>query len=234
MKKYLKCFSVLLALLLIAQFALPVTAHEYYPTPFYFGELTRPSTGMVQLEYRFQYATTTRSSTYRSYARAALNAWINACPRINPMEFSSSSAGGINFYDSWPSSLPERAFGACAIYTEDANIVKWKTAWSGVNSIDSVKRITSSPIYINVVNQTDWGFSANQCIDTYLHEIAHSLGFDETTDGTVSVTDDIWSAYTSPRSHDISDFNNIGHLYKLKQNTEKGGIMEIKKGARKL
>ena len=205
MKKNLKCFSVLLALLLIAQFVLPVTAHEY-STQRYFGNLSMQNGYPAQVNYVYHYETTVSDSRYRALLIDSIDAWENSCSGFYAYGVISTLNANVMFHDTWPSNYPDDWFGACTSRTSNATLWNWGTNWSAPIGTKSVHRIDSASIYVNLDFQDYYNFSDSNIMHTYLHEIGHFIGFYETNDGTASVMKQGNLTYTSPTYHDERDF----------------------------
>ena len=201
-----KRVSILAMAILITLISLTASAHEYSPE-MYFGNLSKPIGYQAQVNFKYHAITTTTNAAYCTKVSQAVNAWASACPRIVPTQFTSQGSADIVFYDSWPSTLPTFAVGAAKFTPIDATLWNWGTNWSAPTSSKTVKRLNSAGIYVNIPLQNLAGYTDANIMHTYLHEIGHTLGFDETIDGTVSVMQQGQYSYMSPQSHDISDFN---------------------------
>ena len=203
MKKWLVIFG---AVVLIMQLSLTASAHEFSPQR-YFGNLSRPVGSQAQVNFNYHLASTTSNSTYRTRAQNAISAWVSACPRISTFQFTSTIGANIVFSDSWPSSYNEYWVGAFAPSLTSATLLNYGTGWTTPTSYKTVDRINSGTIYANISEQAWWSYSPEESTKTYLHEIGHALGFNDTNDGTTSVMRQEQLSYLTPQAHDVTDFN---------------------------
>lgn len=204
------------AIMLIMVFSIPIVgkAHEFSPNPVYYGDLSTYSTSnpVANVNYNYNINQLTSNTTYRTLASDAISNWKSAAPRFNAVSTSYSSSK-VDFSDSWPVSFNSSWYGVFDWTLDWTPIYQYTTTWYGPPSSTYVWKVSYGKIIVNSTKMVSDSFSNDDIRKTYAHEIGHSLGFDETNDGTQSVMRQGkgstfgWSDYWKPSSHDTSDFN---------------------------
>lgn len=132
------------------------------------------------------------------------NGYCDIAAVYSPAKVTASSA--------YPSTVNPLYYAITYSYIENAtmryyngNVINWNLFPF------SCSKITRADIFVNMAKQSTDNFNNNDIIKTWVHEIGHVIGLNETNDGTRSVMKQGkgstfgWSNYWKPQTHDKTD-----------------------------
>ena len=100
------------------------------------------------------------------------------------------------------------------MYWNKKPVTTYGNNWSGPVYTRNENVFTKCNVYVNKTSQKSAKFTNNDIKKTWAHEIGHTIGFNETNDGTKSIMKQGkgstfgWSNYWLPQAHDRTDLKN--------------------------
>ena len=215
---FVKLICMLMCLLFLFS-VFSVNAHEFtpsrYPNDIRFHTYMKKMVACITYNW-----SNVHDENYRLRLRDAIGDWEWMDNGHVSLSETSSSNAYVMCYDTWPSSLPLNVYGATnATGYANQTIYKYSVSNGFLNSspgsINGVIKLTKCNVYINKKTTNGW---ANHDIQkTWSHEIGHTLGLNETNDGTQSVMRQGrgstlgWENYWKPQTHDTSDLTRFNY-----------------------
>lgn len=126
------------------------------------------------------------------------------------------------FYDSYPSSFHKDSVAATSFTNYSENQSTWsysRPLMGPVYREDNLTKIIKCKVYANVKKQRSSNFNNTDIHKSWTHEIGHTLGLNDTNDGTVSVMKQGkgssfgWAEYWKPQNHDRDDLRRFNYRY---------------------
>lgn len=139
---------------------------------------------------------------------------------LNSVSSSDANSSGVMIYDTYPSNLNQSAFAITTSFYTSSNVTVYEygVGWMGPPQHISCRRVNRAIIYANRARQSQLNFSEADIAKTWVHEIGHPMGFNETNDGTQSVMAQGqgstlgWSEFWLPQDHDRQDVSQYHYL----------------------
>ncbi|MFQ8600496.1 MAG: hypothetical protein ACLSAP_07855 [Oscillospiraceae bacterium] len=189
-----------------------VKAHEFSPKR-YWNDIYYHS-GMQKHVVRLKYnIDNVKDAVYKRKLQNAINDWEYLDNGYCDLQSASTFSAGLKIYDSFPSSYNQSVYALTSSYTENSLIRVYggSNSNTGPAQVQSCNKITSAKIYANIKKQSSDSFNEADIAHTWVHEIGHAIGLNETNDGTRSAMrqgrgrDFGWSNYWQPQAHDTQD-----------------------------
>ncbi len=212
--KFLKILSkVILSITIAIILAVPLiaNAHEFNP-PRYWNDIYFHS-GMNKHIVRIKInMNNVNNEVYNRKLQDAINDW-----EYNDNGFCHTEivtvASNLMVYDSYPSTLNQTSFAVTSSSSSSANITVYPYGITGSTTTQACRKINRANIYANISRQQAAGFNEADIAKTWVHELGHVMGLNETNDGTQSVmrqgrgTEFGWDEFWKPQPHDILDIS---------------------------
>ena len=215
-----KSICVLMCLLLLTTGSM-VKAHECspprYPTDIRYHNYMKKMVACIT--YNWSNVT---NENLRLRLRDAIGDWEwldNG--HVSLSEVSSASDAYLVASDAWNTSLSSNVSGVTNSYVISANIYDWgfngSQLYDTPASIHDVYKIVKCYVYINKPAIQAGNWQNHDIQKVWSHEIGHTLGFNETNDGTQSVMRQGrgsslgWENYWKPQAHDTADLERLNY-----------------------
>ena len=213
MKKTLrKMISIIIITIIIFPTSI-VDAHEFspkrYPTSVYRNNSMNH--GVVKLKYTIKVS----DSNYKTQLKNSINDLEWQDDGYVDLEETNESNAFVFFYDTWNNAdFGSTAYGMTMMYWNKKPVTTYGNNWSGPVYTRNENVFTKCNVYVNKTSQKSAKFTNNDIKKTWAHEIGHTIGFNETNDGTKSIMKQGkgstfgWSNYWLPQAHDRTDLKN--------------------------
>lgn len=200
---------LLIYLAIVSIFTFSVKAHEFQPKRYWNDIYFHSSMNKHVVRLRVNITNVT-NSVYNRKLRDAINDWEYLDDGYCDIQVTTSSSK-IMVYDTFPSTYNQNAYATTTSTFNSANILYYPNGITGSVITQACNKITKASIYANISRQRQDNFNEGDIAKTWVHELGHVMGLNETNDNTRSVMKQGqgstlgWSNYWQPQTHDITD-----------------------------
>lgn len=201
---------LLIYLVIISIFVSSVKAHEFDPKRYWNDIYFHSSMNKHIVRLRVN-INNVFNSVYNRKLRDAINDWEVLDDGYCDIQVTTASNSKIMVYDTYPSTYNQNAYAVTTSTLSSASIWYYPNGITGSVIYQSCKKITKASIYANITRQRQDDFNEGDIAKTWVHELGHVMGLNETTGNTRSVMKQGqgstlgWSNYWQPQTHDITD-----------------------------
>ena len=204
---FIKILAV--SLFLFHIFPINVYAHEFDP-PRYWNDIYFHPEMLKHIVRLRVNMTNVTNEVYNRKLHDAINDWDIYDGGFCDIATTTSSTT-LMAYDTYPSSKNQDAYAVTTSTLSNATITYYPYGITGGVTTKNCKKITKAVIYVNIEKQRSANFGEGDIAKTWVHELGHVMGLNETNDGTQSVmkqgkgSNFDWDEYWKPQTHDIWD-----------------------------